>query len=113
MAKTERRRDEPPSELERERVAQRYGLARMCVPVFWIVALYVPIRAAEPVAEVLAGKNTSLTVTFSVTIAISLVLGGTVIAQRMRIRAQGNELRRLRRRLEDKERQLRELREAS
>jgi hypothetical protein len=82
-------------------------LAKLVVaPAVWIVALWVPLRAAEPLAEALAGEHTSLTFRFSVTIAISIALGAGMLALAMRTRAQRKELQRLRRRCELLEREL-------
>lgn len=103
--------DEPGNSLdstqvELQRLNQRYDLAKSAVPVLWIAALYVPLRAAIPIADVLAGKHTTLSITITITIAITIALGAGLIALLRRSSAQRRELRRLRLRCEKLERQL-------
>jgi len=64
-----------------------------------VAALYLPIKAAQPIAESFAGKNTNVTLTISVTLALSVMLGAGFLAQARKIRDQRRELQRLRRRI--------------
>ncbi len=87
-----------PTEVQLGRIAARYELFQRFVPAVWIMAAWIPLQAVYPIAKVLAGKHTDVAVTFSVSIAISLALGGGYIALVRRARAQGRELVRLRER---------------
>lgn len=79
---------------------QRFELAKRLIYVLYILAAYIPIKAVEPIARVLAGKDTNVTVTVTVSVAISLALGGGVAALMAKNRAQSKELVRLRARCE-------------
>ncbi len=54
-----------------------------------------------PIARVLAGKHTDVAITFSVSIAISLALGGGYVSLVRKLKAQSRELVRLRVRCEE------------
>ncbi|MFI4990898.1 MAG: hypothetical protein ACHQHO_08320 [Solirubrobacterales bacterium] len=87
-----------PTQADVQLTATRYELFKWLIPVVWIVALWIPLRAALPIAKALAGKHTDIAVTFSLSITVSLVLGGTVYALLRRNREQRAEVIRLRRR---------------
>lgn len=84
--------------VELQRIGRRYDLAKSVVPVAWIAALWIPIRGALPIARVLAGKHTDLTLTVSISIAFTFALGAGVLALLRNAKAQGDELKRVRRR---------------
>jgi hypothetical protein len=71
-------------------------LFKRFVPAVWVLAAWVPLQAVYPIARVLAGKHTDVAITFSVSIAISLALGGGYVALVRKLKAQGQELIRLR-----------------
>jgi hypothetical protein len=73
---------------------RRYEFATSFVPVLGIAALWIPLQAVLPIAQVLAGRNT--TVNFTITIAVSVILGGTLISNWWRNKQRGRELVRLR-----------------
>lgn len=85
---------------------KRYALAKSFVPIFYIAALYFPIKATQPIASDLAGKDTHLTLTISITLAFSLSIGGGFLAQLKKLREQAEELRRQRRRIVNLEKEL-------
>jgi hypothetical protein len=87
-----------PTQADIQLTASRYELFKWLVPAVWLIALWIPLRAALPIAKALAGKHTDLAVTFSLSVTISLVLGGTVYALLRRGREQRSEIIRLRRR---------------
>jgi hypothetical protein len=88
-----------------ERMTQGFRLARQVVFVLGIVALYVPIHAVVPVAHELAGKDTDLTASFSISIVISLGSLAGVLTTWLKTRGQGAELQRLRGQVEVYEKQ--------
>jgi hypothetical protein len=84
-------------QLERERMHRRYDLAKWTVaPLVWIVSSWIPLKGALPIAETLSGEKTTLTVTFSITIAVSLVASAGLIAMFFRARKAEKEVDRLR-----------------
>jgi hypothetical protein len=87
-----------PTQADIQLTAARYELFKWLIPAVWLLALWIPLRAALPIAKALAGKHTSIALTFSLSITISLVLGGTVYALVRRNREQRTEIIRLRRR---------------
>jgi hypothetical protein len=87
-----------PTQADIQLTATRYELFKWLVPAVWLAALWLPLRAALPIAKALAGKHTDLAVSFSLSITVSLVLGGTVYALMRRSREQRAEIIRLRRR---------------
>jgi hypothetical protein len=91
-----------------QRSLKRWEVARMLVPVVWIVSLWFPIKAATPIAEALAGEDTNVTVTFSLTIVFTLAFGAGVLSLWLKNRSQANEIRRLRQRCNDLEKRLNE-----
>lgn len=91
---------------ELARIAGRYDLARRCVPALYIVAFYIPLRAVQPIADAMAGKDTNVSVSIGVSITISVVLSATVVTLLLKSRAQGRELTRLRQRITELEGEL-------
>jgi hypothetical protein len=87
-----------PTQTDIQLTTARYELFKWLVPAVWLVALWVPLRAALPIADALAGKHTDVAVTFSLSITVSLVLGGTVYSLLRRSKEQREEIIRLRRR---------------
>lgn len=85
---------------------RRYDLLKMLVPVAWIATVWVPLRAVQPIAQALAGKDTTVTVTVTVSIVLSIALGAGVVALLRRSSAQRQELQRQRRRISTLEREL-------
>jgi hypothetical protein len=84
-------------QLERERMHRRYDLAKWTVaPFIWIVSTWVPLQAAIPMAEALSGHKTTLTVTFSITLAVSITASLGLIAMFMRARKAEREVERMR-----------------
>jgi len=88
---------------------KRYELAKSVVPVFWIAALWIPLRGALPIARTLAGKHTNVTLTVTISIAFSVALSAGVLALLRRSKEQRDELRRLRRRCATLEKELESL----
>jgi hypothetical protein len=64
-------------------------------PAFWIAAAWIPLQAVYPIAKVFAGKHTEVALTVSVSIGISLALGGAMAAMTRRAKAQNREILRL------------------
>lgn len=95
--------DEPS---DNEVKLKRYALAKSFVPIFYIAALYFPIQAAQPIASDLAGKDTNLNLTISITIVFSLAISAGFLAQLKKLREQAEELRRQRRRIANLEKEL-------
>jgi hypothetical protein len=95
-----------PTALEVRRVERRYDLARSIVPVAWIASLWIPLQGAIPIAEALAGQDTNVTLTVSISIVFSLAVSAGFLALLRRTKEQRDELRRLRRRCNDLETQL-------
>lgn len=89
-----------------QRVMARYELLTRCVPALWIAALWIPLQAIYPIAKVLAGKHTDVTLTVSISIAITLALGGGYFALWRRTKAQRDEIIRLRGRTSELEGEL-------
>lgn len=90
-------------------MARRYDLARMVFPpVLWIAALWIPLQGALPIAKALSGHQTSLTVSFSISIFVSISGIGAMSITAYRYRKQREELIRLRERSEGLEKQLKE-----
>ncbi|HET8814111.1 MAG TPA: LapA family protein [Solirubrobacterales bacterium] len=85
---------------------KRYALAKSFVPILYIAALYFPIKATQPIASDLAGKNTHLTLTISITLVFSLAIAAGFLAQLKKLREQAEELRRQRRRIANLEKEL-------
>ena len=96
------------NDLERARIASRFQLWKRALWIPTILALYVPLRALQPVAEALAGKDTNVGLAYTVNISISIVLGGTALMLLIKNRAQTNELKRQRERITELEAQLSE-----
>jgi hypothetical protein len=87
---------------------KRYALAKSFVPIFYIAAFYLPLRAVQPIAADLAGKETHLTLTISITLVFSLAISAGFLAQLKKLREQAEELRRQRRRIVSLEKELEE-----
>ncbi|HEY8082850.1 MAG TPA: hypothetical protein VIE64_04750 [Solirubrobacterales bacterium] len=91
-------------ELEMARMIRRYDLAKWTLPpLIWIASTWVPLKASLPIAKALAGEDTSLTVTFSITIVVSLVASGAVVAMTIRAAKARAEIKRLRGLIEELE----------
>jgi hypothetical protein len=98
-----RSRREQQLEIDLERVRGRYSLLRQIFSLYSplsIAALYIPFRAAQPIANVLAGSQTELRVSIGVSIVYSaaITVGGAALLAKNR--SQGRELQRLRERIE-------------
>jgi hypothetical protein len=84
----------------------RYELIGKFSPAVYILASALPIWAATPVAQALAGRQTSFILSISVTLAISVALALGNAVQWFKNRGQGRELVRLRIRVSNLEGQL-------
>lgn len=93
-------------DVELARTVGRYQLFRSLAPAIWIATSALPIVAAVPVARALSGKDTNVTLTVSISIAFTLIVGGTVLALLRKTAAQRAEIERLRRRIEELEKEL-------
>jgi hypothetical protein len=91
------------SELERVKIAARFDLYKRLVWVLYILAVYVPLRAVEPIADTLSGQDTHVTVAIGINITISIVLGGAALVLLLKTRRQREEIERLRRRTDQLE----------
>jgi len=98
-----------PRDVELARIVHRYGVLRyvgMGLGYGLVVAaLWVPLQPVRHMVDALAGKNTRVSITLIATIAVSVsfVLGGTVVAYRVRYRSLQKEVVRLRARLREYE----------
>ena len=92
------------SEVQLRRSLARYQLVRPTIyaltTVLSIVAMWVPLRAIQPIVDALAGRETNVTLTVSITVAFTLILGGSAIAMWVKLQRQKAELIRLRARVE-------------
>lgn len=96
-----------PTDAEIQRSIQRYELAKWTLaPAIWLAACWIPLQAILPIAKVFAGKHTSVGITISISIAFSVVMGGSVVALLIRDSKRRQETERLRRRTEKLEKQL-------
>jgi hypothetical protein len=77
-------------------VVARYELFGKLAPIGYVLASAIPIYASVPIAQALAGRQTNFTVTISVTLALSIVLGLGNLVQWFKNRGQSKELIRLR-----------------
>ncbi len=68
-----------------------------------IAITWVPIEAARPIVDSLAGRSTKVTVAITAAISFSLILGGAAAAMLVKMNGQKKELIRLRKRLEQYE----------
>ncbi len=98
-------KDTRTQELERARIAGRTEIWLKAIPWIGLIVvlgvLYFPLMAIQPMVEDLAGKRTNISATFTISIAINVILGGAYFAQRRKSAAQTKELIRLRSRLEE------------
>jgi hypothetical protein len=85
--------------LEAHRTAQRYELAKFVLIPISIASCWIPLQAVIPIAHALAGKHTSFVFSFSVSIILTLSMGGGVLRLLSKQRAQRREIVRLRNRL--------------
>jgi len=85
---------------------RRYELYKWLVPVVWIASLWIPLQAILPIARALAGRQTNVSVTLTLSIVVSLAFGAGMLAMFIRSRAQRRELRRLRSRITELEKEL-------
>jgi hypothetical protein len=79
-----------------QRMLQSFALAKMILFLIAIALLYIPIKATVPLAHELAGKDTKLVASFSITVVISLGSLAGVITTVLRSRGRKAELERLR-----------------
>lgn len=106
MAGARERDGNEPTQAEIQLSGRRYEVAKSLVYVLYIAALWIPLQAVRPIAEAFAGKDTSVTLTITITIGLSVAFGAGMLAILVRTREQRRELRRLRRRCADLEREL-------
>ena len=79
-------------DLEFERTRRRYDLAKFTLaPAVWLVASWVPLQ----IAESFSGEDTSLTISMGITISVSVVAGGTLLAMLLKSRRDKEEIKRL------------------
>jgi ABC-type nitrate/sulfonate/bicarbonate transport system permease component len=85
-----------------------YDLIKKLVPALYIISFYLPIKAAAPIAESLAGQETtvSIKITIAVSIVFTLTLAATGYFLRRRIKEQQGQILRLRRRCDELEEEL-------
>jgi hypothetical protein len=94
-----------PARVETARIAARSEVIIAAIP--WVgrtgmvAAAYFPLQALQPMVEDLAGQTTHVNASISLSVAISVFLGGTYFVQRRKLRQQREELERLRGRLEE------------
>ena len=92
-------------EIELAHVKGRYEFWTRLLCGWWspltVASLYIPIRAVQPIANALAGKHTTVSITISVTIVLSIALAGGVATLLKKNRTLTVEVSRLRKRLED------------
>ena len=77
----------------------------------WIVVAIVPLLVLNSIAAKLAGEDTNVTITIGLSIAVSVAVSGVAIATRVKLRRQGEELKRLRSRTDKLVQELEECRE--
>jgi hypothetical protein len=65
-----------------------------------VAAMWIPLHEMRPMVEDVAGKKTDVTLTFSFSVAINIMLGGAYLVQRRKLKRQRDELIRIRSRLE-------------
>ena len=94
-----------PARVETARIAARSETIIAAIP--WVgragmvAASYFPLQALQPMVEDLAGQTTHVNASISLSVAMSVFLGGTYFVQRRKLRQQREELERLRGRLEE------------
>jgi cell division protein FtsB len=98
--------NQPLDPVQATRVWGQIEVAKRLVYVLYILAAWAPLQAMSVIAANLAGKQTNFTVSVTATLTISVVLGGTVVVQFLKNRAQGRELARLRTRIDQLEAEL-------
>ena len=110
-AELEAQRDER----EHERHLRRMGLWESVIRyggiAVWIVVAIVPLLVLNSIAAKLAGEDTNVTITIGLSIAVSVAVSGVAIATRVKLRRQGEELKRLRSRTDKLVQELEECRE--
>ncbi len=100
------------SSTQAEVALRRYELLKSLVNILWVVSLWIPLRAALPIAEAFAGKDTNVNFTLTLSIGISVAMGAGLLASLSRSRARKDEIRRLRRRCTDLEEELEQVTKA-
>jgi hypothetical protein len=91
-----------PTAVELARIHHFYGLLKLIVTVpLGIAAISLPILASYPALQVLAGKQTTLTITISFvfTVAVTVSLAGATIALVREMRRRGSVIKRQRARI--------------
>jgi len=84
-------------EFERQRMHRRYDLLKWTLgPLIWIGSTWLPLKA-------LSGHKTTLTITFSITIAVSVIASAGLITMYIRARKAEAEVERLRSLIKDLE----------
>ena len=82
-----------PAEVVIARIKARYDHAKNGVWLLAVPLAWVPIRGAAPIADALAGKDTNVGLTLSISIVFSLALGGGAAALWRRTRRAERDLR--------------------
>jgi hypothetical protein len=98
-------RSNVPARVREAQIAARTEIMLSAIPwIGWaalVVLTYIPLQAVQPMIDDLAGKDTNVTMSVSLSIAINVVLAGTFFVQKARMKRQQRELIRLRGRLEE------------
>ena len=100
-------RDDEPTPAEIQQVSSRYDALKLVALAVPIASLWIPLQAVLPIAKVLAGKHTSVTITISISVVITLSIGAGYAALWRKSRAQRGEIVRLRGRVGQLETELR------
>lgn len=98
-------RSSAPARVQAAKIASRTDIILAAIPwVGWILLLaasWVPLQAIQPMIHEVAGKNTNVTISISISVVINILLSGTYFVQRRTVKRQQKELTRLRGRLEE------------
>lgn len=92
-----------PSAVELAKVEGRYTVLARLASALWIAAIWFPFKAAQPIADSLAGEDTSVALSFSISLALAGVSTVTAIVALVRAARQKGELQRLRTRCNELE----------
>lgn len=88
------------------KVEGRYDLLSKLVTALWIVALWFPFKAIQPIADSLAGEDTNLGITISISLAFAGASWIGTAVTLYRSKKQRHEIERLRKRSIDLEKEL-------